>query len=386
MRIILLCAQYPPDRSGIGDYTHFAANALAKQGHEVEIVTSIGARDSVSYPTVQGVRLHRSVAGWGIRYLPQNLGLLREVPQGTVILQYAPHAFARRGIALAPSLLPWLLRFSTNHRVVVNFHEICIPLSFSPIRFAGSLWQRFMAFLVGSPANALSAVTSQWARQLRRCGLWKQVTVIPVGSNIPLASIDAIQRNELRYRLGVRNDVLVGSFGPSGVGRDAELLLKVFAQLRLSHRVRLVLLGAFGVRRGSDWRDVVRTGYLPHEDVSRVLSSCDVFVLPFRMGVSARRTTAVAALLHGLPLLTTRGPATDDVFLEGESVFLAPAGSSTELLAALERLVENQELRIQLGTKARFLHASYFDWEVISRRLAELALDLETVPDRRHSK
>src|SRR5690606_22549500 len=50
---------------------------------------------------------------------------------------------------------------------------------------------------------------------------------------------------------------------------------------------------------------VQRTGWLPPEAVSAHLQACDVVVLPYRDGASLRRGSLLAALVHGLPIVTT---------------------------------------------------------------------------------
>lgn len=49
-----------------------------------------------------------------------------------------------------------------------------------------------------------------------------------------------------------------------------------------------------------------RTGYTDLAAVSANLMAADVVVMPYRDGVSFRRTTLIAALRHGCPVVSTR--------------------------------------------------------------------------------
>ena len=99
-----------------------------------------------------------------------------------------------------------------------------------------------------------------------------------------------------------------------------------------------------------------------------MLLACDAVALPFLDGASARRGTLMAALAHGLPIVSTlperrsglAGPAT--VWLgsgpgavalrDGESILLVPPDDPDALAAALARLSDDPDLRTRLAAGA----------------------------------
>src|SRR5690349_7798081 len=118
MRVCLLSPHFPPDLSGIGDYTYFLANALAGTGCDEQVLTAVGEIDAELYPPAEGVLVHRIVKTWGVRGLPHVLRVLRSRDPEVLVVQYAPHAFHPRGITLAISLLPALVRMATRIPVI----------------------------------------------------------------------------------------------------------------------------------------------------------------------------------------------------------------------------------------------------------------------------
>jgi glycosyltransferase involved in cell wall biosynthesis len=124
---------------------------------------------------------------------------------------------------------------------------------------------------------------------------------------------------------------------------------------------------------GVDEGDVTWTGHLPHSEVSKLLSVCDLMILPFLGGVSTRRTSAVTALQHGLPLLTTRGIGQEPWFVHGKNAYTVPAGDGPALAQGLVDLARKPELRAQLAEGARALFRASFAWDVIAQRVAGLA-------------
>jgi glycosyltransferase involved in cell wall biosynthesis len=388
MRVCVLSPHFPPDLSGMGDYTYFLANALGDIGCDVEVLTSQGELDPVLYPLGRGVRVHRIVQDWGIRGLSHLVRAARALHAEALLIQYTPHAFDRRGITLGVNILPWLLRVATRVRVIVNFHELYIPFDYSLKHCLGAVWQRFMAFVIAAGSHGLTAISSEWPRQLRRVGVWKSIQVIPVGSNIPRAIVSAAEIKAIRTRLGVDDaTLLIGCFGSAGPDRDAVLLLAVLGELRREQSMKLVWLGKSGLHFerwarldeaagvDDDGGGIIRTGQLPHPEISRIMSACDLFVLPFTDGVSTKRGTLAAALLHGLPILSTRGKRLDEIFVHGENIYLVPPGDAQGFADGLTQLARCPKLRDRLARGARTLHDAHFAWDVIAKQAARSALE-----------
>jgi glycosyltransferase involved in cell wall biosynthesis len=274
-----------------------------------------------------------------------------------------------------------------NHgaRLVTNFHEIHIPFQNSFKHNLGSLWQRAAALALATGSHQVSATVNDWQRRLKQIGVRKDVQVIPVGSNIPQASISEADRVRLRNQLlGEGKDLLVAGFGsrhdrdiPSilfGVGRlkgqwSPKLIWIGGGVPNMEHRRRIDLaLQVSGLEEG----DIAWTGELTHPEVSRLLSVCDIVTLPFVDGVSTRRTSAVTAIQHGLPLLTTRSQDLESRFMHGKNAYLIPIGDRVALADGLAALAREPVLRARLGRGARELFDSHFTWEIIAQQVARM--------------
>ncbi len=387
MKTCLLSARFPPQRCGVGDYTYFLAGALARIGHHVDILTAAaGDFDESLYPLPANVRVHRVIASWGAGGLGEMIKQVRELDPETLLIQYTPHSFDRRGMTLAVNLLPAILRVSQGIRVVTNFHELYIPFNHSIKRNLGALWQRSAAILLASGSHAISVTAGEWERRLKEIGIRKRVPVIPVGSNIPRVTVSHEEHVYLRKQiLGSAEGFLVVGFG---AWRDRDIPAALGALRRLKRRgpAKMVWIGGGNLddrhrvaieqalrANGLTGIDVEWTGVLPHPQVSRFLSVCDGMILPFIDGVSTRRTSAVTALQHGLPLLTTQGPRPEPWFVHGQNVYLTPVGDTNALEEALVELAETPELRTRLGQGARELFDAHFAWDVIAEQVTRLA-------------
>jgi glycosyltransferase involved in cell wall biosynthesis len=352
----------------MGDYTYFLASALAQGGCKVEVLTSVGESTSPLYPPHPGVLVHRVVQDWGVRGLPSLVETVRTLRSDTLFLQYTPHAYQRRGMTLGVNLLPAIIRASAGKRVVLNFHELYLPFDLSLKHCVGALWQRSMAFLIGLSSNTLTAISNEWPRSLRHLGLYKRVRVIPVGSNIPRADVTPAELVSIRASLEAGPaTLLVGCFGATGPHRDVGLLRAALEAVPTRYPLKVVWLGRSGVSESRMRSDrITWTGPLPHPEISRIMSACDIFVLPFTDGISTKRGTLAAALLHELPVVATRGERVDGVFVHGDNTYLVPSGDSKALAQGLVELARSAELRARLASGAGALHRRHFAWGIIA--------------------
>ena len=105
------------------------------------------------------------------------------------------------------------------------------------------------------------------------------------------------------------------------------------------------------------------------------LLAADVCVLPYRDGVSFRRGSFMAALAHGLPIISTRPPMPNPKLRDGENILLVPADDARAAADAVETLVAAPNLRARLARGAQEL-ADTFAWERIAAQTAQLYSEL----------
>jgi glycosyltransferase involved in cell wall biosynthesis len=115
---------------------------------------------------------------------------------------------------------------------------------------------------------------------------------------------------------------------------------------------------------------VIRPGAVSLDELGDHLAAADIFVAPFVDGVSMRRTTVVAALQHGLPVVGTRGHLTDPSLADEQgSLHLSPPAEPATLAANVAELVGDEGARRRAGGCARELYRRRFAWNVIAERL-----------------
>ena len=407
MRILFVTGEYPPMQGGVGDYTAKLARALRSVGEEVIVLTSQRAqpKSGISLASEQVLPV---IGSWGTGCWRRILAVARQWRVDVVHVQYQTAAF---GMSPAINGLPLAARlWSRRPRVVVTFHDLKPPYLFPK---AGPL-RKLPALLLASTADAVVVTNVEDAAALRA---WLRLDVapsgdtrsqrlysIPIGSNInPMPPPSPAEIEEWRAQLGLDPSALLLSFfGFLNQTKGIDVLLDAIASLARRHwPVYLLMVGgtagdsdptnrafAHQIRGKADSLAlrgrVFWTGFTRSEEVSLNLQRTDVCVLPFLEGGSYRHGTLVAALAHGLPVITTAAPASAPVagldsgwprLAHLENCYLVPPGDVTQVMEAIETLMEKRDLRARLAQGARTL-APFFRWERIAEATASLYREL----------
>lgn len=374
----IVTGEYPPHLGGVSAYTQIIAHGLAGAGDEVEVYApGLPALSSYDGP----VRLQPLRDDFGPSALLQLHRALGRAPNCRLLIQYVPQSFGLKGLNLP---FVWWLAAHRGLRPIVMFHEVTFPIARSaPLRrnLLGLISRR-MAAITARAAARVFVSTPVWAGVLReQCGFSGDAAWLPLPSTI------AVARNEgavldLRRRYGA--DTLLGHFGgyPEILGPR---LTRLFAcGLDRHPNVALLLLGAggaafraaFAISRPDLARRIFAPGALSVETLSHHLSACDLMLQLYPDGACARRTTLIAALAHGLAVMTSEGPATESIWREGRALALCPDDDDA-LLTQLDAHLAQPERRRALGAAGAALYRQRFASHHSIRRLRSAGCELQ---------
>jgi glycosyltransferase involved in cell wall biosynthesis len=377
--VAIVTPAFPPAPSGVGDHTAMLGEAFAARGIGVLIFTT---RREVEAGASSLVRVLPIVDRWTG---PAMWALARRIARArpdVVFLQYVPTLYGRGGVGAAAPSLAWLLRLR-GLQVVTILHEPYIPLRFTPKLLAIGLAQRAMLASTMAASCTVAASTLRVAQMTARWLPWRQRDIrrVPVGSNIPPVPLADSVRAALRERLGIAPDeIVLIFFGSLHVTKLLDLILRSPAHLEAcAIPAALLVIGqneatiaARAATMGIPLGRVICTGYCTAEQVSRFLTCGDIFLAPLLDGVSTRRGSVMAALEHGIPVVTTSGHSTEPDLFEG-SMCLIPCSEERAFLRAVEDLARDPAARDRLGRAGQALYENVFEWRRIARQLLDLA-------------
>ena len=389
MRILFITGEYPSMQGGVGDYTRRLGQALGKLGADVHVLTHVDAGGDhlrvpvAAYEPTVYPELERT--GWNL--WGEARRFIRELQPEVVHIQYQSAAY---GLHPAVNYLPWRLRALRQRPVVyTTFHDLRFPYIFPK---AGPLrWQAVLALARGSDANVITN-PADWSR-LAKTGLTRKLHPIPIGSNIECQPPANHNRTRQRTQWGADSDTwLLAYFGFLNAGKGGETLMRALAELvRAGRPARLLMVGGkvgasdptnqaylahverltvnLGVADRVQW-----TGFTASDQVSANLLVADCAVLPYREGATLRHGSLMAALAHGLPIVSTQtragveaDPGLFPMLRNGESALLVPPGDPVRLADAVEQVMIDPVLRLRLAQAAEGL-SKQFTWDAIARR------------------
>jgi len=362
-------------QGGVGDFTQEIGAALADLGHDVLVLTSTRAAGA---PVRRGCRVYADVAGWGWR-LWQRAGALFEVEQPDVVnIQYQTAAY---GMRPAINFLPWRMHLAGRRPLfVVTFHDLLIPFLF---RGAGRL-RPWVTNTLARGADGVIATNAEDDADLARRAPATPRRLIAIGSNIPGRLPAGYDRAAWRAHWGIApGDIALVYFGFVNQSKGGEELIEALRRLRDAGRpVKLLMVGGnVGasdptnrdylarvrelIERAGLGERVIWTDYLPAEEVTATLKAADICVMPYRDGASTRRGALMAAITHGLPIVTTRPRVPIAYLVDGENMLLVPPHDALALAAAVMRLSDDPALRQRIGAGAAAL-AGRFAWPALA--------------------
>jgi glycosyltransferase involved in cell wall biosynthesis len=195
---------------------------------------------------------------------------------------------------------------------------------------------------------------------------------------------------ETRRELGNEEGEVVagfaGTFGPwHGVEKLAEAIKLMPAELP----VRFLLIGSGSLHAEVEKRlesetkagRVIFTGAVNHDRVPRLLDACDILVAPHVPLADGSEffgspTKIFEYMAMGKGIVASRLGQIGEVLVDQETALLVEPGNVEELAAAIERLIESEELRKRLGARAREVAEREHTWMHNARRVLDAYRDL----------
>jgi rhamnosyl/mannosyltransferase len=111
-------------------------------------------------------------------------------------------------------------------------------------------------------------------------------------------------------------------------------------------------------------------GYLPFEMLKAAYKDCDIFVFPSIANIEAFGIAQMEAMFYGKPVVNTDLPTgVSLVSLHGETGLTVKSGDTDELAAAVQRLIDDDALRLQFGANAARRVRENFDFDKMTGSL-----------------
>jgi len=312
VKLIFLCGSLEPGRDGVGDYSRRLACELIRKSHEVAI---IALNDRVSTSLYDGLQSSNGIEVPVLR-LPASMDekerfshtgdYIRKFGPEWVSLQYVPFSFEKRGLPF--SFGKHLKSLGSNIKWHFMFHELWVGLhgySSFKLKMLG-LMQKVIIKQMLAAINPESVTTSIGIYK-KNLG-WKEVNLIPLFSNIPVAGMPQEDTRNPDSLTAVHFGCFTGAL--EDYKRQVDFLTAIGE--KTGKTVCLEIMGNGGhykdkaldiSRRAFGEENVIDRGFLPEEAISNHLLRADIGISRADYTLFGKSGSAMAMLEHGLPLL-----------------------------------------------------------------------------------
>jgi PEP-CTERM/exosortase A-associated glycosyltransferase len=392
VRVLHVLDHSLPLLSGYSVRSHYVQRAQLNAGIEPVAVTSPKQGPAANDEHIDGLTylrvpaLSRALGGYvpGIRELRlmQRLAvrLAREVRARRIDLLHA-HSPLLNGF---PAL--WIARRASVPVVyevralwedaAVAYHRISVRSS----RYR--LTRRLETWLLRH-VDAVGVISQGLAHEIRQRGVpAEKIFSVPNGVDTTRFQ-PAARDTELANRWSLGDDIVFGFIGSFYHYEGLDLLLRALAARAEHAGFRLLLIGggeteawlrSEAQRLGIASR-VIFPGTVPHADLARWYSVCDVLVYP---RYSSRLTELVTplkpleAMAMGKAIVASDVGGLRELIRNGETGVLFAAGKVDALVDALARVARDADLRDTLGRQARRLVCEQRQWAQLAGVYADV--------------
>ena len=385
MKIAFLYAAYPPIPDGGAGFLHNLAKTLVRCGAEVSVITTAQVASEYRNGADGDIRIYPEIDDW--RLSRGNYRRLKDIfreIRPEVIHTIFPSSSVGPGYQS-----PMLIKFAVPQPLITTLYGFSF--------LSGGLGARLAILTLLHLSDRLLSDNDFVIGALRRYlpYLRKKINYMPSGSNISIEPRRQYTQADVRAQYNFDPDALyICHFGYMDQTRNIESIFQaVKMQRNRGKEVRVIMIGGnpfqTGRPRYEELSNLIRqldlhpyvtwTGFCGEEQVAHYLICSDVCVLPFRQNTTGR-SSLPAALAFGLPVITTSKTKTLFSLRDHENVILVPPDDIPSLAGAIGELIDQPNLRRNLGEAAFKLWQEEFSFEVIGRRT--LSIYQEVVQER----
>jgi glycosyltransferase involved in cell wall biosynthesis len=362
----IITGEYPPIVGGVSGYCQLVAEGLAGAGDEVHVWCPPLPRVAPS----NGVNVHPAlgqISRQDLRALDQLLD--RFAPPRRLLVQWVPHGFGYRSMNVGFCL--WLRqRAHRGDRVEIMVHEPYLAFGEGALRWtAAASVHRAMTVILTRAASRIWIAIPQWEKRWRPYAFGRDVpfTWLPIPSSLPEPAPDDVRRVREQYQL--RGGPIVGHLGSYGRTTMQVLSASVPEILERSPSAVVMLLGKEChdlhqrlVRQNPEAASRIHApGVLSCDELAQHVRACDVLLQPYPDGISSRRTSAMAGLASGVPVITTAGHLTESFWAESGCVSLVSLDDPRAFASEALRLLADHDARRRIAALGLDLYDRQFD-------------------------
>ncbi|MDR7237682.1 glycosyltransferase family 4 protein [Neobacillus drentensis] len=348
MRIAIFTDTYDPDINGVARTLKYFIHYLENKN----ISYKVFAPDSLSNESVSSnVCRVKSLSFFlypDCRLAFPNLSRIKselEEFSPDIIHVATPFNMGLCGVYLAKKLtIPLVGSYHTDFDHYLKFYDL---------RFFSKILWKYMNWF-HKPFKKLFVPSNETLNQLK-CQGFVNLEVWPGGVDCQLFH-PYYEKQVIREQWGISKKYLLTYVGRLAPEKDLKTLLAVAKTLpaEINEEVQWFVIGDGPQREELQIEapaNMTLTGYLTGEQLAEIYSASDLFVFP--SPTETFGNVVIEALASGTPAITANSGGVKNIIKAGVTGYLCETGNVMEFTNAILKLLENDDLRKQLGIEGR---------------------------------
>jgi glycosyltransferase involved in cell wall biosynthesis len=172
-----------------------------------------------------------------------------------------------------------------------------------------------------------------------------------------------VNKNDAKKKVNLEGKTVIGFVGRLGREKDLVTLYRAFARIQTKYKDVVLLIVGTGIDELKELfkrrKNVILTGST--DNVVPYLQAMDIYVLPSLTETSSLST--MEAMACGLAVVSTPVGYIKEYILHGKNGLLFPKKNTYILTKRLEMLIDNPEMRLKIGEKARSTIVANYSWD-----------------------
>ena len=403
MRILVITPHFEPDTAPTGIIVTSLVEQWAKQGHQIEVITSLPWYEKHEIENHWKGRLFRreeqkSVTVTRLHPFPQNknklfrrlisflafsflaviVSLFKKGPFDNVVAISPPLTLANVGKVAA-----------LRHRckLILNLQDIFpdIAVALGKIKSHSSirLLKKYEKFTY-SGSDAITVLSKDLEENVnKKIDTIKSCPQLEVIPNFLISSSIKPQSRLTNYReehqLGEK--LIVMYSGNLGNSQSFQLITDAAKKHDEKDDIVYVINGNGAMsdqlkQQANQLKNLLVVDYQPIERLSEVLATADIHLIPLRAGLGDMSVPSkiYSIFASGRPVIASvdSGTEIDKIVTESKGGIAVPPDDFDSFTLALENLIENSELREEMGKKARVWLENCYSSETIAASYLDL--------------
>jgi len=367
--VLVFTGHFYPHIGGVEKHVYEVSRRLARLGFNVEIVAP-NPGGAPSREQVEGFKVYR-LRSWNILggYYPVPKPSLDSIMVLWRIMRGRHDVVCTHTRFFLTSLLGLIIAKLKGVPLIHMEHGPDHYMTCNrAVYLISRLYDHTLGSLVVRSASKTIGVSSVACDFLKHLGA-KETEVIPNGVD---TGTFHKRSSDLRDRLPFKDGNILTFFGRLTYWKRVQDLIRSFQELQKEiHNLKLLIVGDGPYRSeletlAGNNDGILFMGQISLEELVEVLSITDIFVLP--SSNESFGLSMIEAGVMGVPVVVAEYRAAREIIEDGKTGLLFTPGDVADLSQKIRRLVQDRELRTELGTKASLAFRKKFDWDRIAEQ------------------